>query len=354
MNNQSSICLIWGRRCETGRPNLIRADKKLVRSLQHFVFILSIYLALMIFVSSFTSAASPGAFYLIGSGARARALGNTFVGVADDASSVYWNPAGITQLESPEFMLMDRITALDTNYVNFSGVLPINETIGSLGLNAIFYSVGQIPIFDNLGNPGGQLTETEGALVLSYAYGLNDISFGINFKALYQQLDGDQNAAGAGQTQTYGGGVDLAILYHASENFRVGVMLRDKIKLRDTDGEEVYSATIPRSVTSGMLYRIPIGSANHWSLMADIEQRRELPLRFHFGTEFTLSETVSLRAGLNDVIIEKRKADISFNDLFSSSLKPTLGFGISRLLGNTTLSLDYAASFAASSPYEAN
>lgn len=38
-----------------------------------------------------------------GSGARAMGQGNAFIGVADDATAASWNPAGLTQLESPEF-----------------------------------------------------------------------------------------------------------------------------------------------------------------------------------------------------------------------------------------------------------
>ncbi len=35
-------------------------------------------------------------FLKIGVGARAASLGESFVAIADDASSLYWNPAGIT------------------------------------------------------------------------------------------------------------------------------------------------------------------------------------------------------------------------------------------------------------------
>ncbi|MFC2088713.1 hypothetical protein ACFLSX_03850, partial [Calditrichota bacterium] len=37
-----------------------------------------------------------------GVGIKAQAMGNAFVGVADDYSALYWNPAGLTQLERSE------------------------------------------------------------------------------------------------------------------------------------------------------------------------------------------------------------------------------------------------------------
>ena len=290
-----------------------------------------------------SSATTPAAFYFIGSGARARALGNAFVAVADDASAVYWNPAGLTQLKSPVVTLMDRITTLDTNYANIAGVLPI-ESLGTFGLNVIFYSVGEIPIFDSDGNPGGDLSNKEAALSLSYAYAISDISLGISFKGLYQWMDSDTNAEDVIETRTRGSGIDLALLYQPSEYFRVGVIFHDKIDLEDADGEEVYRATIPRSITSGVYFQIPIGE-QRWRLAADIEQRQDLPLNLHLGSELFLYQSLSLRAGLNNIVVESRGADVDFADLFRSSLNPTLGLGVVRKLGGTVLGLDYAASF---------
>ena len=39
-----------------------------------------------------------GQFLKIGIGARAQSLGGAFVSVADDASAIYWNPAGVARI----------------------------------------------------------------------------------------------------------------------------------------------------------------------------------------------------------------------------------------------------------------
>ena len=39
----------------------------------------------------------------VGSGARAQGMGGAFIAVADDATAASWNPAGLVQLERPEF-----------------------------------------------------------------------------------------------------------------------------------------------------------------------------------------------------------------------------------------------------------
>ena len=41
----------------------------------------------------------PGAFLRRDVGSRAIALGGAFTGVANDASSVYWNPAGLSETD---------------------------------------------------------------------------------------------------------------------------------------------------------------------------------------------------------------------------------------------------------------
>ncbi len=42
----------------------------------------------------------------VGSGARAVGMGGAFIGIADDATAASWNPAGLTQLETPELSLV--------------------------------------------------------------------------------------------------------------------------------------------------------------------------------------------------------------------------------------------------------
>jgi long-subunit fatty acid transport protein len=47
-------------------------------------------------------------FTLNGSGARAAGMGNAFTGLADDATAISWNAAGLTQLYSPEASIVAR------------------------------------------------------------------------------------------------------------------------------------------------------------------------------------------------------------------------------------------------------
>ena len=40
-------------------------------------------------------------FLKLGAGARAEAMGGAYAAVADDATALYWNPAGLTRISLP-------------------------------------------------------------------------------------------------------------------------------------------------------------------------------------------------------------------------------------------------------------
>ncbi len=53
-----------------------------------------------------------------GAGARAEGLGGAFIGVADDATAISWNPAGLGQLERSEFSVVGRWIGEQFKYEN--------------------------------------------------------------------------------------------------------------------------------------------------------------------------------------------------------------------------------------------
>jgi long-subunit fatty acid transport protein len=55
-------------------------------------------------------------FNLTGAGARAEGFGGAFIGLADDATAVVWNPAGLTQLERAEASVVTRFISESVDY----------------------------------------------------------------------------------------------------------------------------------------------------------------------------------------------------------------------------------------------
>ena len=71
-------------------------------------------------------------FLKIGVGARATAMGDAFVAVANDASALYWNPAGITQFQTNEVVLAQTNWFVDIQHQFIGAVyhLSLDDAIG--------------------------------------------------------------------------------------------------------------------------------------------------------------------------------------------------------------------------------
>ncbi len=85
---------------------------------------------------------------ITGTGARAAGMGGAFIGVADDATAISWNPAGLTQLERTEASVVGRYVFENVEYSDKSA--PENNQsesqthpVFNFGSFAIPFSAGQ-------------------------------------------------------------------------------------------------------------------------------------------------------------------------------------------------------------------
>src|SRR5690348_10821830 len=74
---------------------------------------------------------SSGSFLKIGVGARAVALGESYVAVANDPSTIYWNPAGLASLQRQEVQFSHADWPADVHYEHAVWVLPSRRFGGS-------------------------------------------------------------------------------------------------------------------------------------------------------------------------------------------------------------------------------
>ena len=73
-----------------------------------------------------------GAFLRIGVGARAAALGESFVAVANDPSAIYWNPAGLAAQLRTAVLISHNEWPAEIRYEHVAYVLPVKRLGGSL------------------------------------------------------------------------------------------------------------------------------------------------------------------------------------------------------------------------------
>lgn len=107
------------------------------------IIIMSLILSMSITV---IFSAEPGSkamtFLNIAPNPRTTALGEAFVGLADDVSSVYWNPAGIGRLTDMEIAGNMNVYIESIGYYNLQASRPF--FFGNLGLNLSVVSYGDI------------------------------------------------------------------------------------------------------------------------------------------------------------------------------------------------------------------
>ncbi len=95
-------------------------------------------------------------FLKIGIGARAAAMGEAFTAVASDGTSLYWNPAGLTQLKTKQVSAAYNSWFEEIKQGCLSLTFPISR--GTMGFGANYVDMGKLEGRDVEGNPTGDCT----------------------------------------------------------------------------------------------------------------------------------------------------------------------------------------------------
>ncbi|MCX5801206.1 MAG: PorV/PorQ family protein [Candidatus Eisenbacteria bacterium] len=305
------------------------------------VFVVAFCVALLLASISACALADKYAaeFLKVGAGARALGMGGAFVALADDASAIYWNPAGIASVRKTEIEAMhaEQFGSL-INYDFVAVAFPISGDAArkaSIGAAIIRLAVDDIPYTKNLewedygidqtpgtgdygeGNgtwdPGERIVLDEGkmiwksnadmALLLSYASELTEkISVGGTFKLVRQEII-DNSSLGAG--------VDIGAIYTLNKSTSFGLVVSDATTTQlvwDTGHHEFVAPT----VRMGGQYTRKIGPLDGIGTAAlDMEigfEKRRLASQFwagpftadvSAGVEYWLKRAVAIRVGLD-------------------------------------------------------
>lgn len=169
----------------------------------------------------------PGSFSREGAGARALGLAGSFAGIADDASAVYWNPAGLSLLSKPELTL-NHITLFSGTSSDFIGFgLPFKK-IGAMGAGYLRQTSGNFQKRETPFDTPTTFDISNTMLQLGWAIGVpqeytpdiirGKISLGFGIKSVAQHID---TASGSGT------GADAGLLYRHSKGFSIGVVVQN-------------------------------------------------------------------------------------------------------------------------------
>jgi len=282
------------------------------------------YLIVMIGLAAGLATAGESEYPLfkMGAGGRPVALGGAFTGVADDASAVFWNPAGLAQLQN-QFSLefTNRLHFENTKFLElFAAYSDIK--LGSFGLGILSNQIDEISAYDSDFNYLGKFGAYQRAIFLGYAYNLAPVNLGIHLGSVQAGLDPPQgDVSGTGFTMT------LGLMTRINKNFKIGSTIRPGFSIKYDDTKD----DVPGNARLGLEFRMGTGissPSDSMRLIIDLDQSNKLPMKINGGLELTFFNLLALRGGINSFVFESRTEDLSSGDLRSANLKFSFGAGL--------------------------
>jgi tetratricopeptide (TPR) repeat protein len=203
-------------------------------------------------------------------------MGGAFTAIADDATALFWNPAGLARIGHQEIAGSHADlfrTGIKDNHAAF--VLPLSpDQAAALD----WYHSG----FDD-----GELGFGENRLGLGYALKMRSwLSVGVDVKLLTRNTDLDGMRVQDGR----GFGADLGFLAVPTERLRFGFVAQDLFGTKIEGSDGVSHLVYPRNLRVGTSY-----TYGRWGTAAlDVDDR------WHVGFELTPLTVVALRFGAED------------------------------------------------------
>lgn len=228
-------------------------------------------------------------FLEIGVSPRADALGGAFTAIADDASAIYYNPAGLVQLENRQIMLSMIDYPADISY-SFVGVAFPVGIGGVIGFGYYGLDAGDIdvttPLYPN-GVDGWTFGAKDYALSLSYGRFLTDrFSLGMTVK-IVDELYEEERATGWA--------ADVGTQYNTGwRNFKITMLLANF-------GPDMRFITqdypLPINFKFGGALDVLDGPGHHAILAIEGSHPADNREKYNMGLEYTFRDFASFRVG---------------------------------------------------------
>lgn len=215
----------------------------------------------------------------IGQGPRAAAMGESFTGLADDASAVYWNPAGLGRLTRWQLGLSHHQWFVDIKDEVVHAALPLGP--GAVGLGVVYAGEPDVEYWDE--ELGDFNTGRTWSTMVTAGYGLRlgeNYNIGLTAKGLYEDLLDETG---------YGGGVDVGAMARPWAGFGIGVSARHFGLMSFETGAE----RLPSEVAAGVSYDASIVRATVDAVVPLFDNAPN----FRAGVEVSPVPVLALRVG---------------------------------------------------------
>lgn len=162
------------------------------------------------FFSSKAAGTAGADFLNLPMGARASAMGGAYCAVSEEASAIYWNPAGLVQIPklSAVFMRTQHVADINYQYAAYAHRLSYDSVIG---VSALFTDIGSIDNTDIDSNKLGTFSPKDQVFTLSYSKAIlefsdkdMDVSMGVSAKYISSKIvESAKSCAGDFGVMTY-------------------------------------------------------------------------------------------------------------------------------------------------------
>jgi long-subunit fatty acid transport protein len=287
-------------------------------------------------------------FLGIGVGARPIAMGGAFVATANDASSMYWNPAGLGRLDAVEILFVHTNWIADMSFEYAGFVIPLGAA-GTLGANFTMLDIGEMKVrtIDYPEGTGVYFEAQDIAIGLSYGFNITErFSIGLTAKYISQKI-WNENA------QSFA--IDIGTIYDTMlEGLRIGAALtnfgadmqmtgNDLLVYYDQDptqtgnNDRVFtelqtnSWPLPLNFQLGLAMDFVQNQRHSLTVALDAVHPIDNTESMNFGVEYGFMGNFFLRAGYRNLFLRDSEEGL------------TAGAGVRlALLGNFRISVDYA------------
>ncbi|MFQ5585075.1 MAG: PorV/PorQ family protein [Calditrichia bacterium] len=305
-------------------------------------------LPLLLFGGGFSKVGTTAAPFLkIGAGARAVALGGNFVALANDATALYWNPAGITAVGSVSISGTHTEWFADISHDFVALVAPLGNQ-SALGVDFIYLGSGDIEqtTVDEQDGNGIFYRVTDLALGLTYARRLTDrfsvafkgkfirqkifreeassfaLDFGTLFDTGFKGLRIGMNLANFGKSMQMDGS-DLAVL---QDNSSTGESVETRLKTESWPLPVVFRVGIALDIV-GNENGLTLSNRNRLTLTVDGTHPNDNKETVGTGLEYVWNDLLALRGGY----------------LYNHDVQDfTFGGGLNLVVAGWRVNIDYA------------
>lgn len=251
----------------------------------------------MVLASSIASAdvvgGRAGAFLRTPVGVRAVGLGGAYVAVADDATSLYWNAAGLAGVDSPTIQVAHTSMGLDRKHSLLGVALPLGGTDLVVGALWDRFAVNDIQGRNLAGEPTTIFNDRENMLAGGLALKLGRLSVGGAMR-YYQHGLADYSGDGTG----YDAGA-LLDLKKGEIDIALAASICDMGGALSWDTPGAQEDIIPAVTRIGGAMTLPLGSTS-LLLAAALHTVEDEDGFTSFGAEYMLTQSLHVRAGMYD------------------------------------------------------